>query len=170
MVYRNYFKLTMICVALTVCTIGCKSPSTDTTTGTDAATVDSTAAAPAAAMTDMSAVKAEIQALENAWAAADNARDAATLAGFYADDAVTLSNNQPMISGKANIMKDLEGHLAVLGAVGGLFRDQRCADHFVHARTRHDDLGVNFRTHLRRSSRCLTASLVSTSVSRRRMS
>ena len=102
----------MICVALTVCTIGCKSPSTDTTTGTDAATVDSTAAAPAAAMTDMSAVKAEIQALENAWAAADNARDAATLAGFYADDAVTLSNNQPMISGKANIMKDLEGHLA----------------------------------------------------------
>src|SRR6185503_307339 len=69
--------------------------------------------------------------------------------------------------GLGGIGRDLEGHLAVLRTVGRLFRDQRRADHFVHARAAHDRL---VRAHCRRSSRCFTASLVSTSVSRRRMS
>lgn len=107
MVYRNYFKFATICVALSVIIFSCKSPSTDET---PAAT--EVMAEPAVAVPDMAAVKAEIQALETAWAAADDARDAAGIAAFYSDDAVTLSNNKPMISGKANIMKDIEGHLA----------------------------------------------------------
>jgi hypothetical protein len=65
---------------------------------------------------------------------------------------------------------DLEGHLAVLGAVGRLLGDERCTDHFVHARPRDGHGLVAFRAHCRRSSRCFTASRVSTSVSRRRMS
>ncbi len=105
MVYRNYFKLATICVALFI--ISCKSPSTEVTPSTDQAMAE-----PAVLKPDMAAVKAEIQALESAWAVADDARDASALAAFYADDAVTLSNNKPMISGKANILKDIEGHLA----------------------------------------------------------
>lgn len=61
---------------------------------------------------DMAAIKAEIQTLENAWGAADNARDAAALAAFYADDAISMSNNKPMVVGKAAIQKDLEASLA----------------------------------------------------------
>lgn len=66
-------------------------------------------AAEAPAAPDMNKVKTEIQALENAWAAADNAGDTKALSAFYADDAVTLSNNNPMISGKDAILKDIEG-------------------------------------------------------------
>jgi uncharacterized protein (TIGR02246 family) len=60
----------------------------------------------------MAAIKAEIQALESSWAAADNARDATAIAAFYADDAVSLSNNKPMLVGKAAIQKDIEAGLA----------------------------------------------------------
>src|SRR5579871_6000882 len=35
--------------------------------------------------------------------------------------------------GLGRVGRDLEGHLAVLGAVSRLLGDQRCADHFVHA-------------------------------------
>jgi uncharacterized protein (TIGR02246 family) len=107
MVYRNYFKLATFCVVLTILSIGCKAPSTDESPAVTEATAE-----PAAEMPDMAAVKVEIQALETAWAAADNARDVAAVVAFYADDAVTLSNNQSMISGKANIMKDIETSLA----------------------------------------------------------
>src|SRR5471030_933494 len=72
--------------------------------------------------------------------------------------------------GLGRVGGDLEGHLAVLGAVGRLLGDERRTNHFVHARPR-DGLGlVPLGAHCRRSSRCFTASLVSTSVSRRRMS
>lgn len=57
---------------------------------------------------DMAKLKAEIQALENSWAAADNARNANAVAAFYAEDAISLSNNKPMISGRAAIQKDIE--------------------------------------------------------------
>lgn len=65
-----------------------------------------------AAKADMVKVKAEIQTLENAWAAADNARDAAAIAAFYSDDAISMSNNAPMLVGKAAIQKDIETSLA----------------------------------------------------------
>ncbi len=61
---------------------------------------------------DKAALKAEIQSLENAWAAADNARDANALAAFYTEDAVSMSNNKPMIAGRAAILKDIEASMA----------------------------------------------------------
>jgi uncharacterized protein (TIGR02246 family) len=61
---------------------------------------------------DMAAIKAEIQALESSWAAADNARDANAVAAFYADDAMSLSNDKPMIMGKAAILLDAQESLA----------------------------------------------------------
>src|SRR6185503_2104774 len=75
--------------------------------------------------------------------------------------------------GLGGVGRNLEGHLAVLRTVGRLFRDQRRADHFVHARAAHGRLGLGAHCPVpspSRSSRCFTASLVSTSVSRRRMS
>jgi len=56
---------------------------------------------------DMAKLKAEIQALESSWAAAVNARDANAEAAFYAEDAMSLSNNKPMLVGKAAIQKDI---------------------------------------------------------------
>jgi uncharacterized protein (TIGR02246 family) len=61
---------------------------------------------------DMAKLKAEIQALESSWAAADNARNLNAVAAFYADDAVSLSNNKPMVVGKAAIKKDIEANMA----------------------------------------------------------
>jgi uncharacterized protein (TIGR02246 family) len=61
---------------------------------------------------DMAKVKADIQALENAWAAADNARDTDGVAAFYADDAVSMTNNAPMLVGKAAIKADIAKSLA----------------------------------------------------------
>jgi len=61
---------------------------------------------------DMAKLKAEIQALESSWAAADNARNLNAVAAFYADDAVSLSNNKPMVVGKAAIKKDIEENMA----------------------------------------------------------
>lgn len=73
-------------------------------------TAPAAAAAPAAS--DMNKVKTEIQTLETAWAASDNAGDAKAIAAYYGDDAVTLSNNNPMISGKDAIQKDIEAGMA----------------------------------------------------------
>lgn len=95
---KNYL-LASLCMLFAVFMIGCNTTETK----------PAEAAAPAApAAPDMAKVKAEIQTLENAWAAATNAHDAKALAAFYADDAVSLSNNQPMVSGKEAITKDLE--------------------------------------------------------------
>mgnify|MGYP000963390709 FL=1 len=52
---------------------------------------------------DLAAIKAEIQALENNWAKASEAKDMATIVAFYADDATSMTNNKPMITGKAAI-------------------------------------------------------------------
>jgi uncharacterized protein (TIGR02246 family) len=60
---------------------------------------------------DMAKLKAEIQALESSWAVADNARNLNAVAAFYADDAVSLSNNKPMVVGKAAIKKDIEANM-----------------------------------------------------------
>ena len=90
---KNYL-LASLCMLFAVLMIGCNTTETKP------------AEAPAAP--DMDKVKTEIQTLETAWAAADNARDAKAIAAFYADDAITLSNNQPMLSGKEAIQKDIE--------------------------------------------------------------
>lgn len=92
--------LASFCLLFTAAMIGCNTTETKP------------AEATAAAAPDMNKIKTEIQSLETAWAAADNAGDAKTLSAFYADDAVTLSNNNPMISGKDAILKDIEGGMA----------------------------------------------------------
>lgn len=60
----------------------------------------------------MAKVKTEIQALETAWSNADNARDSNALAAFYSDDAISMSNNKPVLEGKAAIRKDIGESLA----------------------------------------------------------
>ena len=102
-----------ICIALTLFTFGC-NPATDTASKAAEATKEAAkeAAKEMPAKPDMGKVKAEIQALESAWAAADNARDAAAISAFYADDAISMSNNNPMLVGKAAILKDIEAGLA----------------------------------------------------------
>ncbi|MFO7674039.1 MAG: SgcJ/EcaC family oxidoreductase [Lutibacter sp.] len=69
-------------------------------------------AEPVVAKADMANIKAEIQGLESDWAAADNARNANAVAAFYSDDAISMSNNAPMLKGKAAIQKDIEQNLA----------------------------------------------------------
>lgn len=103
----NYFLCASVCVAMVLCTISCKAPTDDKTAAAATET-----APEAAAMPDMVKIKADIQALETAWSAADNARDTNGLSAFYSDDAVTLSNNKPMISGKAAIHKDIVASMA----------------------------------------------------------
>lgn len=61
---------------------------------------------------DMAAIKAEIQGLENTWAIASKAKDAVTIVAFYADDAISLTNNKPIITGKADIQKEIEAEFA----------------------------------------------------------
>jgi uncharacterized protein (TIGR02246 family) len=61
---------------------------------------------------DMAKIKAEIQAIENTWAAASNAKDVATIVGFYTDDAISMSDDQPMLVGKAAIQKGVEEEMA----------------------------------------------------------
>lgn len=61
---------------------------------------------------DMTKIKAEIQALENDWAKASTDKDVATIVAFYTDDAVSMSNNKPMLTGKAAIQKDIEADFA----------------------------------------------------------
>lgn len=103
----NHLKFATVVAALSFLTIGCNQPAAD-----KAPEVTAEATPPMAAKADPAKMKADIQALETAWANADNARDANALAAFYADDAVSLSNNQPMVSGKAAILKDLEAAMA----------------------------------------------------------
>ncbi len=61
---------------------------------------------------DMSAIKAKIQDLENDWAKASTDKDIATIVAFYADDAISMTNNKPMITGKAAIQKEIEAEFA----------------------------------------------------------
>ena len=61
---------------------------------------------------DLSKIKGEIQTLESSWAAADNARNANAIAAFYANDAMSLSNNKPILVGKAAIQKEVVESLA----------------------------------------------------------
>ena len=102
----NHLKFAAVVAALSFLTIGCNQPAADKAPEAVAETTP-----PTTAKADPVKMKADIQALETAWANADNARDAKTLAAFYADDAVTLSNNQPMLTGKAAILKDLEASM-----------------------------------------------------------
>ncbi|MDO8927530.1 MAG: SgcJ/EcaC family oxidoreductase [Bacteroidota bacterium] len=102
MIRINYSGIGAVCVALSLFAVGCSSPAPKV-----AETPVQVVAEP-----DMAAIKAEIQALESSWAAADNARDATAIAAFYADDAVSLSNNKPMLVGKAAIQTDIEADLA----------------------------------------------------------
>jgi uncharacterized protein (TIGR02246 family) len=62
--------------------------------------------------TDLSTVKADIQALEDAWAAALNAQDLDALMALYTDDAVSMTDDGPMLTGKAAIRKDQEKEFA----------------------------------------------------------
>lgn len=61
---------------------------------------------------DMLAIKVEIQDLENDWAKASTDKDIATIVAFYADDAISMTNNKPMITGKAAIQKEIESEVA----------------------------------------------------------
>lgn len=94
-------------VIITVCVfaVGCNTPKEEKSSASATETT-------ATAKPDLAGIKAEIQALENEWAAADNARDAKAIVAFYSDDAVTFSNNKPMISGKDDILKDIEASMA----------------------------------------------------------
>jgi uncharacterized protein (TIGR02246 family) len=102
----SYLKLMTVCIVLCSLSIGCDS-SKDDKTEKETGTTEQMAAKP-----DMAKLKTEIQALETAWAAADNARDTNAIAAFYSDDAVTLSNNKPMLEGKAAIRQDIVQSLA----------------------------------------------------------
>jgi len=103
----NHFKFATVFVALFSLIIGCNQPAAE-----KAPEVRADAPPPMAVKADPAKMKADIQALETAWATADNARDANALAAFYSDDAVSLSNNQPMLVGKAAIQKDVEASMA----------------------------------------------------------
>lgn len=100
---RNYVRFTVTSVALCLFTIACNAPVTETATKSTKDTAMQESVKPY-----LASLKAEIQALETAWAQADNARDANAVAAFYADDAVSMSNNRPMIVGRAAIQKDIE--------------------------------------------------------------
>lgn len=102
----NYAGISAVFFALTVFFAGCGAP----TEKKESSTTES--AVVAAASPDMAAIKEEIQTLETSWANADNARDADAVAAFYSDDAISLSNNKPMLSGKAAIQKDVKEGLA----------------------------------------------------------
>ena len=77
-----------------------------------AACQQATETKPEAPKPDMAKIKAEIKAIEDAWAAASNAKDVATIVGFYADDAISMSDDKPMLVGKAAIQKAVEEEMA----------------------------------------------------------
>lgn len=97
----------MLGVAISIFTIGCNSQPDKKTEMEPAITEE-----PVVASVDMASIKAEIQGLESDWAAADNTRDANAITAFYSDDAISLSNNAPMLKGKAAIQKEMEESLA----------------------------------------------------------
>ncbi len=107
MTTKNSLKLAAACVAFTCFAIGCGNGAEEKT-----AAKTTEPSTEAAAKTDMVKLKADIQALETAWATADNARDTNAVAAFYADDAVGLSNNKPLVSGKAAIRADIVASLS----------------------------------------------------------
>jgi ketosteroid isomerase-like protein len=112
MTRMNRFKFATICIALSCFAIGCNNAATEKT---DTAVKPAEAAPAMAVKPDMAKLKADIQALESSWASLDNARDTDAIAAFYADDAVSLSNNKPMLVGKAAIRKDIAESLAKRG-------------------------------------------------------
>jgi uncharacterized protein (TIGR02246 family) len=103
----KHLKFATVIVAMFFFTIRCNEPVAE-----KMSEVTAEATPPMVEKADPAKIKADIQALETAWATADNARDANALAAFYSDDAVSLSNNQPMLVGKAAIQKDLEAAMA----------------------------------------------------------
>jgi uncharacterized protein (TIGR02246 family) len=109
MTTKNSLKLAAACVSFSCFAIGCSSGAEEKT---DTAAKTAEPAPEAAAKPDMAKLKADVQALETAWANADNARDTNAIAAFYADDAVSLSNNKPMVSGKAAIRADIAESLS----------------------------------------------------------
>jgi uncharacterized protein (TIGR02246 family) len=105
---KNFFKLAMLGLAISLFSIGCNnSPSEKKTEKEPAKTVE-----PVVAKVDMASIKTEIQSVESAWAAADNARDANAVLANYSDDAMSLSNNAPISKGKAAIQKEIEEGMA----------------------------------------------------------
>ena len=104
---QNNFKLAMLGLAISIFAIGCNSQPDKKTEMEPAVTSE-----PVVVKTDMASIEAEIQALENDWAAADNARNANAIAAFYSEDAISMSNNAPMIKGRAAIQKDIEDGMA----------------------------------------------------------
>ena len=104
---KNYFRFATVCAAVCLFAIGCNTPATQPTTKAAEEPTEQKSVKP-----DVATVKAEIQALETAWAEADNARNVNAIAAFYADDAVSMSNNKPMMVGKAAILKDIEASMA----------------------------------------------------------
>lgn len=71
-----------------------------------------TTESPAEPQANLTAIKAEIQALEDEWEVASNTKNVEAILAFYSEDAKSLSNNQPMLEGKAAIKKDIEAGLA----------------------------------------------------------
>ena len=104
----NQLKFVTVCIALSCLAIGCNNSPADKA---DTAAKETEATQQMPAKPDLAKIKADIQALENEWATADNARDANAIAAFYADDAVSLSNNKPMVAGKAAIQQDIAANL-----------------------------------------------------------
>jgi len=104
---KNNLRIAALCIALyTTVVVGFSAPVREKA-NTEAKSAEQMAGKP-----DLSKIKAEIQALESSWAAADNARNSNAIAAFYSDDAVSLSNNKPMLVGKAAIQKEIVESLA----------------------------------------------------------
>ena len=101
---KDNFKITVVSIVLFIAAIGFSASAGNKPA---VSTLSTEQAKP-----DMAKLKAEIQALESSWAAADNDRNGNAIAAFYADDAMSLSNNKPMLMGKAAIQKDIAESLA----------------------------------------------------------
>lgn len=86
---------------LALITFGCTNAATD-----DAAVATEEVAV--MAEPDMTAIKAEIQEMENVWAQAQNEKNVEGLVAMYADDAVSMGDDQPAITGKDALRKDIE--------------------------------------------------------------
>lgn len=97
----------MLGVAISVFTISCNTQPDKKTEKEIVITEE-----PVVAKSDMASIKAEIQGLENDWATADNERNATAISAFYSDDAISMSNNAPMIKGRAAIQKNIEDGMA----------------------------------------------------------
>lgn len=95
----KYFSSVAFCFVLAAFVLACNAPTENKA---------SEKAPEMAVKPDMTKIKADIQAVESAWAAAVDAKDLNATVGFYSEDAISLSNNQPMITGKAAITKDVE--------------------------------------------------------------